>query len=496
MLLCLLGLVAPAHAAFPGANGRIAFNSTRGGNADIYSINQDGSGETRLTDDPAADTEPAWSPDGTKIAFVSERDPSDPGCDDFETQCNSEIYVMNADGSAETRVTRTITAREFLPTWTPDGRLSFERVDYCDAQGCPVSIFTANPDGSGEVRFPAGQNASEPAWSPDGTRIVYLGSTFDSGGLFTANPDGTGRLPFDDSGSFPDWAPDGSLIVFAHASLQTGHSIATKMPDGTGLTVFGQPGQLPHWSPDGTKITFSRPVNGVEQIHVMNADGSAAAPVTNDATGDHFPNWQPIPLNYVRPKGASPFQTYLVPAYRPCSSQNETHGSPLAFGSCDPPAQRSATLTLGTPDANGQGAMGRASVFLATRTGDVKLDVAISDVRKVADLSDYTGELDVQTDLRVTDRANTPNPGGPGPGTVQDSPLHVPVSCTATGSATVGSSCNLNTTVNALYPGVVTAGQRAVWQLGLVRAYDGGPDGVASTTVDNTLFLAQGIFIP
>jgi hypothetical protein len=72
----------------------------------------------------------------------------------------------------------------------------------------------------------------------------------------------------------------------------------------------------------------------------------------------------------------------------------------------------------------------------------------------------------------------------------------VPVSCTATGSATLGSNCNITTTVNTVYPGAITAGQRAVWELGPMRAYDGGTDGLASTTSDNTLFLDQGIFIP
>jgi Tol biopolymer transport system component len=409
---------ASAGAAFPGANGKIAFTSERSGNnADIYSTNPDGSGETRLTDDPARDKEPAWSPDGKKIAFVSERDPSDPGCDGFEIQCNSEIYVMNADGSAETRVTQTITAQEFQPTWTPDGRISFTRLSYCDAQGCLRNIFTANPDGSGEIQFHGGGNTSDPAWSPDGTRIVYLRTTSSSGGLFTANADGTGGLPFDDSGSSPDWAPDGSLIVFAHASLQTGASIATKRPDGTDLTPLTQGGQSPHFSPDGTKVVFTRPVAGLDQIHVMNADGTAAAPITTTSS-NYFPDWQPIPLNYVRPEGASPFQAYLVPAYTPCAAPNRTHGSPLAFPACSPPTQSSGRLTLGTPDANGQPANGRASVFFATRVGDLKVKVTIRDIRKASDLSDYIGQLDVQTDLRITDRNNTPSPGGPGAATV------------------------------------------------------------------------------
>jgi hypothetical protein len=117
-------------------------------------------------------------------------------------------------------------------------------------------------------------------------------------------------------------------------------------------------------------------------------------------------------------------------------------------------------------------------------------------VRKQSDLSDYTGELQVTSDLRVTDRDNSPNPGGPGPGTVQDTALPFTVPCTATGDTSVGSSCRLQTSANALYPGIAKEGNRAIWQLGQVKAYDGGADGRASTTGDNTLFLTQGLFVP
>jgi hypothetical protein len=174
-----------------------------------------------------------------------------------------------------------------------------------------------------------------------------------------------------------------------------------------------------------------------------------------------------------------------VPAYQPCASPNSTHGSPLAFSSCSPPSASSGELTLGTPDANGSPANGLAWVLLVARTGDAAVKVVMRDVRKAANLSDYTGAVAVASDIRITDRNNTPSPGGPGPGTVQSWPLHIPVT-----------DCNLNTTVNAVYPGAITAGRRGIWQLGQVQVYDGGADGLASTTGDNTLFLTQGIFIP
>jgi len=104
--LVLLSVADHAGAAFPGNNGQIAFDSDRDGNYEIYVMNADGTGQTRLTNNPALDGAPAWSPDGSKIAFVSDRDG------------NLEIYVMPAAGGAATRLTNN-TAGDDLPDWQP-----------------------------------------------------------------------------------------------------------------------------------------------------------------------------------------------------------------------------------------------------------------------------------------------------------------------------------------------------------------------------------------
>jgi Tol biopolymer transport system component len=93
LVIALATTLRPSLAAFPGANGKIIFTSDRDGNDEIYVMNTDGSGQTNLTNNPATDSRPAWSPDGLKIVFTSSRDD------------NSEIYVMNADGSGQTRLT-------------------------------------------------------------------------------------------------------------------------------------------------------------------------------------------------------------------------------------------------------------------------------------------------------------------------------------------------------------------------------------------------------
>jgi hypothetical protein len=242
---------------------------------------------------------------------------------------------------------------------------------------------------------------------------------------------------------------------------------------------------------------FGRPVP-IEAIYVMNSDLSNPVPLTHNASGVSAggPDWQPIPVNYARPRGATPTQIALVPAYAQCTSPNRTHGSPLSSGSCAPPTQTSSQLTTGTPDANGQHVNMYTQIKYVALPGDLGVTAIITDIRNKSDLSDYTGELSLAPGLRITDKNNTPNPGGPGPGTVQDTTLPVTMPCAATTDTTIGSSCNLSTTVNSVYPGAVVAGKRAIWQLGQVQVYDGGSDGLASTTADNTLFLDQGVFVP
>jgi hypothetical protein len=206
------------------------------------------------------------------------------------------------------------------------------------------------------------------------------------------------------------------------------------------------------------------------------------------------------PAGYPRPHGGTPFRVPLVPAFQKCSAPNQAHGAPLAFPSCAPPVQASPNLTFGSPDANGAEANAIGSVMLrvvvdptAPNDADALLSTSLTDVRKSPGLGDYTGELEQTTTLRITDRAN--GPGGNEAATVEDVPYRVTVPCTATSSSSIGSTCSLTTGLNALVPGTVMKGKRAIWELGQVRVYDGGPDGLAATA-DNSLFAVQGVFVP
>jgi hypothetical protein len=211
---------------------------------------------------------------------------------------------------------------------------------------------------------------------------------------------------------------------------------------------------------------------------------------------------------YVRPKGATPLRASLVPAYQECAAPNREHGPPLVHPSCNPPAQSSPHVTVGTPDSNGAAANSVAFARYSAIPGapatpadeaDVEIAIEASDIRSPGSLSDYAGELQGRVSVRITDRNNSLAPPvfpDDQTGTVQDTPVTVTVPCAPTANTLIGSTCSVNTTADSLVPGTVTEGDRAVWQFDRVQLFDGGDDGEAGSAEDNVLFATQGVFIP
>jgi hypothetical protein len=220
-----------------------------------------------------------------------------------------------------------------------------------------------------------------------------------------------------------------------------------------------------------------------------------------------------------RPKGATPLRMSLVPAYAACAAPNRTHGPPLAFASCNPPAQTSAQATVGTPDAfggaaNSAGYVRLTHVICASNcpdgSPDFLIDIALNDVRCVptgtrcgtANASgppDYSGEMRFSFTFRLTDHWNAIAPGGgTDTATVQDFDVATVYHwmCVQSGSTSTGSTCDTSTSLDAIIPGAGKATKRAIWELHAVRIYDGGADGDGHTTADNTVFARPGIFIP
>ena len=242
-------------------------------------------------------------------------------------------------------------------------------------------------------------------------------------------------------------------------------------------------------SQDGTRLFFY----STESYAASDTDTQRDIYVASVSPGPPAPG-------YPRPAGASPLRVPLVPAYQPCSAPNREHGPPLAFASCNPPAQASANLTIGTPDANGRGASSTGRVQFGVMSGDPatgadEADVAMSfiltDVRVRSTLADYTGQLRSTATVQITDRSNGT---GADAATVQALDFPVTVPCVAT-AGTAGATCQVTTSFDAVLPGVVTEGRRSIWEFERVRVNDGGPDGQAGTA-PNDLFATQGIFVP
>ena len=277
--------------------------------AEIYLMEPDGSGVGELTDasaDGKVAAEPAWSPDGTKIAFVLST-PEHLGA----YAGDGDIYVMNADGTGLTKLTDGLDAAH--PAWSPDG----SRIVFVSDQGSSVMIMNADGSDPTEVRldgkaFPPYQG---PAWSPDGAGIAFQASPsqgVDTNSVYLANIDGTQttRITHGGSDGTPAWSPDGTTLAYAGPAGIHLHDMQTDAD--RRLTVCDKRTDCgfdfqPSWAPDGSRVVFARQDYGGSsvQIFVVKADGTGLQQLTTGPEWNGEPSWQPEP-------GTSPSPTASV----------------------------------------------------------------------------------------------------------------------------------------------------------------------------------------
>jgi Tol biopolymer transport system component len=273
----------------PSTDAWLAFSAARNNNSDIYLIDADVTmGGTdpvtmkRLTTNPAADFDPTWSPDGTQIAFRSQRDGND------------EIYLMKADGTCQLNLTND-SGDDWSPAWSPDGkRIAFAHF----FDGNPFTdIAVINIDGTGFQRLTEG-GGEYPDWSPDGTRIAFASARAGNYELYVMNADGANQIRLTDNPAYdmlPTWSPDGLQIAFdtqrdnyppAEVGIGPEFEIHVMNVNGSAdrrLTNNHEEDRFPAWGPHGL-IAFSR--NGA--LFLMKSDGSEQIQLVESGT---FPAW-------------------------------------------------------------------------------------------------------------------------------------------------------------------------------------------------------------
>ena len=506
-----------AHASFPGRNGKIAFHTNRdAGNFEIYTMNSNGSSPTRLTTAAGNDLTPKWSPDGTKIAFVSIRDG------------NYEIYTMNADGSNQTRITNN-PAQDVQPAWSPDGT----KFVFGTTRDGNEEIYTMNADGTNQVRLTATANTVTdgfPSWSPDGAQIAFESDRTGNFEIFTMNTNGTSPVNRTNNAAYdeyPNWYPDGSRIAFDSNRNDGNFEIYRMNPDGSNVqreTNASGNDTVGSRSPQGDFLLWARDLSGDNEIET-----SLAEITTNSGIDDSFPDWQPINGTYARPAGGTPPARPAGTRLQAVQHHRDDPSGSWNSAACYAPAPESSFLTVGTPDFNGAPANSSGSLRIdvfcnggasgetapcSTTVGDQldgQITVSLTDVRcqgtsggcSNGPLSDYTGNLRALTQFRVTDKNNGPTGVGPSANaTTQDLPLGFYVPCNTTPATTVGATCAVTTSIDAILGGntAIAEGKRAIWQMigsgADISFFDGGADGVAQTLGDNTLFATAGLFFP
>jgi len=265
---------------------QITFRTNRHGNYEIYTMNDDGSNQTRVTNTTVNHMGYLWAPNGQKIAVVPEQD----GTNWWD------ILVMNPDGS--NRLNLTLDVKFSLHFgWSADSsKIAFES----DRDG-PFALWTVNADGSSMTRLINTFGAERsPAWAPNGQKIAYLSylnSVNNKPDIWLINPDGSSALNLTQTAATegpPVWSPDGTKILFGRrSSTSVPFDIYVMNPDGTGVTFLATGGTVTdyRWSPDGTKIAFISTRDGNLEIYVMNANGSNQVRLTNHSALDIGPAW-------------------------------------------------------------------------------------------------------------------------------------------------------------------------------------------------------------
>ncbi|MCH8815613.1 MAG: PD40 domain-containing protein [Chloroflexi bacterium] len=296
----VIWLYAPlsVDSAYPGGNGRIAFESSGDGDVEIYTMNPDGSSVLQLTFNEAFDGEANYSADGARIAFSSDQAGA------------FDIWTMDSDGSNRTNLTDD-SALDFSADWSPDG----SRIAFSSNRDGDYEIYVMDADGGNIDRLTFDDAIDYlPKWSPDGTKIAFQTNRDGNGEIYVMEANGdnpTNLTNHPSSDGDPDWSPDGSRIAFMSYREDLGASVAgdpiyadiftmdLSGGDIKQLTSLPRDERDPRWSPDGTKIVYTGNADGGpgKAVVVMDAsDGANKTNLTGPPYVDSANDWQPLVL--------------------------------------------------------------------------------------------------------------------------------------------------------------------------------------------------------
>lgn len=304
---------------------RLAFTSDRDGQFDIWAIDADSGNLRRLTTEGDRNRWPVWSPDGSQIAFLSHR----VGEDQIAA---TEIWVIRCDGAQPRQIT-THSGVDFTsaPSWSPDGT---QLVYSGNLPNGDAALFITHVDGSGTRQVsPEGIQAFDPSWSPDGCSILFAGETEGRTQIFTIDPDGSNLRQLTESQAdsvAPAWSPDGTQIAFARTPslAEATHTVSELLvmeADGGNVrslaTLDRVKLQAPVWSPDGKQIAFvayhndaTVPTEGTWKLHVVDLSDSGLRTLTDQvAAGGSWPVWRPAPSATIPPSAKTPDRGPSVP---------------------------------------------------------------------------------------------------------------------------------------------------------------------------------------